>query len=68
MTPPSYAKFGKMLRPDGKLIVNSSLIKIDVDDPEIHAVTETLQAHMADTRVHVVDPQTQLKAIPVVPD
>ncbi|MCD4656028.1 MAG: 2-oxoacid:acceptor oxidoreductase family protein [Planctomycetes bacterium] len=40
MNPPSYTKFGNLLRPDGILIVNTSLIKVDSDDSDIQKVKQ----------------------------
>ena len=40
MNPPSYGKFGKMLKPGGIMIANTSLIKVNIDDADIRAVKE----------------------------
>ncbi len=38
MNPPSYIKFGKALKSGGILIANTSLIKVNSDEPDIQAV------------------------------
>jgi len=40
MNPPSYAKFGGLLRSEGILITNTSLVKVDSEDAEIKKVKD----------------------------